>query len=228
MDCATLGDGQSCGSDAVAIFALFGITLDDRCLPSGYTPAQITSAYGLSGISFTSSSGTKVTGDGSGQTIALIEMYSDPNIQASLERIRCAVRFTEHHAQRDQPGRLANRYRLGRGRVARRRVGARHGPRRQHRRDRGRPREYRLRRSLTNLMTAVQTANDTAGVTVVSMSWGFNEFSNEASYDSNFTTPGITYIASSGDSGAVEWPAVSPNVLAVGGTSLRSEQLGSL
>ncbi len=59
-------------------------TLDDRCLPSGYTPAQITSAYGLSGITFTSSSGTKVAGDGSGQTIALIEMYSDPNIQASL------------------------------------------------------------------------------------------------------------------------------------------------
>ncbi len=59
-------------------------TLDERCLPSGYTPAQITSAYGLNGISFTSSSGTKVTGDGSGQTIAVIEMYSDPNIQASL------------------------------------------------------------------------------------------------------------------------------------------------
>ena len=25
-------------------------TLDDRCLPSGYTPAQIASAYGLTGI----------------------------------------------------------------------------------------------------------------------------------------------------------------------------------
>ena len=59
-------------------------TLDDRCLPSGYTPAQITSAYGLNGITFNSSSGTKVAADGSGQTIALVEMYSDPNIQAAL------------------------------------------------------------------------------------------------------------------------------------------------
>lgn len=59
-------------------------TLDDRALPSGYTPAQIMSAYGMSGITFTSSSGAKVTGDGSGQTIALVEMYSDPNLQASL------------------------------------------------------------------------------------------------------------------------------------------------
>ncbi len=71
---------------------------------------------------------------------------------------------------------------------------------------------------LANLITAVQTANTTPGVTVVSMSWGLNEFSNETSYDSYFTTPGITYIASSGDSGVVEWPSVSPNVLAVGGT----------
>ena len=84
MDCATSGDGQSCASDAVAIFALFGIRLTIAACPSGYTPAQITSAYGLNGITFTSSSGTKVAGDGSGQTIALIEMYSDPNIQASL------------------------------------------------------------------------------------------------------------------------------------------------
>ena len=59
--------------------------LDIRCLPSGYTPAQITSAYGLNAISLTSSSGAKVTGDGSGQTIALIETYHDPNIQASLD-----------------------------------------------------------------------------------------------------------------------------------------------
>ncbi|HKM56532.1 MAG TPA: hypothetical protein VJY33_24220 [Isosphaeraceae bacterium] len=57
-------------------------TLDDRCLPSGSTPAQIASAYGLTRITFTSSTGTKVAGDGSGQTIALIEMYSYQNIQA--------------------------------------------------------------------------------------------------------------------------------------------------
>jgi hypothetical protein len=50
--------------------------LDDRCLLSGLsglTPAQITAAYGLNGITFTTSSGT-VKGDGTGETIALIEM----------------------------------------------------------------------------------------------------------------------------------------------------------
>ena len=31
------------------------------------------------------------------------------------------------------------------------------------------------------------------------MSWGFNEFPGETLYDSTFTTPGITYIAASGD-----------------------------
>ena len=59
------------------------------------------------------------------------------------------------------------------------------------------------------------------------MSWGFAEgqavfASDEATYDSVFTTPGVTFVASTGDYGAAdpEYPAFSPNVLAVGGTSL--------
>ena len=59
--------------------------LDDRCLLSGYTPAQITSAYGLNAITFTSSAGSTIKGDGSGETIALIEEYHDPNIQSDLK-----------------------------------------------------------------------------------------------------------------------------------------------
>src|SRR5262249_9257380 len=62
----------------------------------------------------------------------------------------------------------------------------------------------------------------------VSMSWGGNEFWGESSYDSTFTTPsghtGVTFVAASGDSGAwsgPSYPATSPNVLAVGGTTLR-------
>ncbi len=51
---------------------------------NGYTPAQITAAYGLNAITFLSPTGTKVTGDGSGQTIALVEVAHDPNLQASL------------------------------------------------------------------------------------------------------------------------------------------------
>src|SRR5271168_2442642 len=59
--------------------------LDDRCLLSGYTPAQITSAYGLNAIAFTSSTGSTIKGDGSGETIAVIEEYHDPNIQSDLK-----------------------------------------------------------------------------------------------------------------------------------------------
>ena len=59
--------------------------LDVRCLLSGYTPAQISGAYGLAGVTLTSTSGATVSGDGSGQTIALVETYHDPEIQASLD-----------------------------------------------------------------------------------------------------------------------------------------------
>ncbi|HUY89402.1 MAG TPA: S53 family peptidase [Pirellulales bacterium] len=86
--------------------------------------------------------------------------------------------------------------------------------------------------SLGNLLSAVQTAAQQTGVVAVSMSWGSSEFSSESSYDSYFTTPanhiggsglpgGVTFVASSGDTGGQTiWPAASPNVLAVGGTSL--------
>ena len=52
--------------------------LDDRCLPSGLTPAQLTHAYGLDAITFNAPSGATVKGDGTGTTIALIEAYHDP------------------------------------------------------------------------------------------------------------------------------------------------------
>src|SRR5262249_52688214 len=62
----------------------------------------------------------------------------------------------------------------------------------------------------------------TSGVSTVSMSWGLNEVAAERSWDSVFTQPGVTYVAASGDSGAgTIWPAVSPNVLSVGGTTLK-------
>ena len=81
--------------------------------------------------------------------------------------------------------------------------------------------------SLADLMASVGTAARQPGVSVVSISWGFAEgqavfASDEATYDSTFTTPGVTFVASTGDYGAAdpEYPAFSPNVVAVGGTSL--------
>src|SRR5207245_1057004 len=67
--------------------------------------------------------------------------------------------------------------------------------------------------SYTNLFTAVRYAAGRTGTVAVSMSWGGGEFSSETSYDSNFVTPsghaGVTFLASSGDSGAPpEYPAL--------------------
>jgi hypothetical protein len=53
------------------------------------------------------------------------------------------------------------------------------------------------------------------------MSWTTPEFATERSMDSHFLATGVTFLAASGDSGAgVNYPAASPNVISVGGTSL--------
>ena len=81
-----------------------------------------------------------------------------------------------------------------------------------------------------NFMDAIDYASKSAGVVAVSMSWGGPEFSDEASLDSHFknANSSITFFASSGDSGAgVNWPAVSPFVTAVGGTTLSFAKTGS-
>ncbi len=88
--------------------------------------------------------------------------------------------------------------------------------------------------SLPDLMAGVATAASQPGVSVVSMSWGFPEGSwvlaqDEATYDSYFNVPGVTFVASSGDYGTAdpEYPAFSPNVVAVGGTTLNLNSDGS-
>src|SRR5262245_45395804 len=59
--------------------------LDDRCLPSGLTPAQLTHAYGLDALTFTAPSGATVKGNGAGTTIALVEAYHDPTLAQDLQ-----------------------------------------------------------------------------------------------------------------------------------------------
>ena len=74
--------------------------------------------------------------------------------------------------------------------------------------------------SFANLNAAEQRAI-TMGATVVSNSWGGNEFSSESSQDGYYKHLGIPTTFSSGDSGyGVEYPAASPWVTAVGGTHL--------
>ncbi len=199
--------------------------LDDRCLLSGLTPSQLTTAYGLNAISFTSSSGSTVKGDGTGETIALIEAYNDPNIASDLHKFDVKYNLPDPKLTViDQAGSQTNSgwaseealdvewahaIAPGANIVV---VEARS-------------------QSITDLLKAVNTARSTAGVVAISMSWGFPESSTETSYDQYFATPaghtGITFIAASGDSGTVEYPSASPDVLSVGGTSLALSNTGT-
>lgn len=183
--------------------------------PSGaYTPAQIRSAYGFNNISFGS-----VQGDGTGQTIAIVDAYSDPKIQADLNTFdaqfglpNTTVTQVNENGGTSLPGTDSSggweleealdvewAHAMAPGaKIVLVAAGSAND---------------------TDLLQAVQTASNMANV--VSMSWGGGEFSYEASYNSDFSKSGVAFVASSGDNGApVSWPAVSPNVLAVGGTSL--------
>jgi subtilase family serine protease len=80
------------------------------------------------------------------------------------------------------------------------------------------------------LLSAVDYAASRADVVAVSMSWGLSEMSNETAYDSHFISAyGASFFAGSGDDGVgVNWPAVSVNVIAVGGTTLTFAANGSV
>ena len=198
--------------------------LDERCLLTGYTPTQITSAYGLSGLAF--SAGAQ-TADGTGKTIALIEMYHDPNLTSDLAVFDSAYGLsappnitvdnqagthTDNGWALEESMDVEWAHAIAPGANI---LVVEASP------------SNSDSQALANLMTAVQTANSTPGVAVISMSWGFNEFVGETAYDSDFTTPGVTYIAASGDNPGVDYPAASPYVLSVGGTTLNLNNSGT-
>jgi hypothetical protein len=81
--------------------------------------------------------------------------------------------------------------------------------------------------SVSDMYTGVDYARRQPGVTVVSMSWvnPGSSFGFNPELKSLLQTPpghvGVTFVASAGDAGAnVYYPAISPNVLSVGGTKL--------
>lgn len=75
--------------------------------------------------------------------------------------------------------------------------------------------------TMTNLAAAVDTAVS-SGAKIVSNSYGGLESSGEAAYDSHYHKAGVNMVVSSGDSGyGADYPAASPYVVAVGGTTLK-------
>ena len=83
---------------------------------------------------------------------------------------------------------------------------------------------------LSDLLVAEDCASKqvaAAGGGEVSNSWGGTEFSTETSYDSHFVKSTVVFFASTGDSAGTEWPSVSTNVVAVGGTSTARSNSGT-
>ncbi len=197
----------------------------------GYTPSQIRTAYGFNDVNLSSGS---VAPDGQGQTIAIVDAYNDPDIasdlgvfdsqfglaSASLKVVNETGGSTLPATDAGWAGEISLDVEWAHA-IA--------------------PAADILlveanSDSTDDLMAAVNYARNAAGVSVVSMSWGGSEFEDwgnggesdsQLTYDSYFTTPaghqGVTFVAAAGDSGeqdGVQWPASSPNVLSVGGTTL--------
>jgi subtilase family serine protease len=192
-----------------------------------YTPAQIRQAYGFNRIAFTNG----VTGDGSGQTIAIVDAYNDPNIGNDLHQFDQQFGLPDPNLNVTQQ--LIN----------------------------GQPPPvdptggWEMEQALdvewahamapganilliqtnnssdANLLWGARYAASQPGVSVVSMSFGWPQSASESSLDHTFTTPaghaGVTFVAASGDNGTLVYPAASPNVIAVGGTSLTLDSSGN-
>ncbi|HUO08924.1 MAG TPA: proprotein convertase P-domain-containing protein [Phycisphaerae bacterium] len=200
--------------------------------PSGsaITPSQMAHAYGMDQIAFAGANG------GSGQTIAIIDAYDDPNAWTDLQAFDAAYglpdppsfkKVSQTGSTTSLPGTDPSGPSGTTGTSS-----------------------WEIEESLdiewahamapaaniilvecnststTNLVAAgVNWARTQVGVSVISMSFGGSESSGETTYDTYFTTPsahtGVTFVASAGDTGApAEYPAASPNVLSVGGTTL--------
>ena len=197
---------------------------------AGLNPAQVRKAYGIDQISFaagsTGSTGS-IKGDGSGQTIAIVGAYDAPTILSDLKKFDAQFGLADPPSIRkvSQSGSATSLPAADAGWALELSLDVEWA-------HAAAPKANILlvearSASLGNLLSAVDYARNAAGVSVVSMSWGADEFWGETNYDGHFTTPaghqGVTFVAASGDDGSwygPEWPAVSSGVLSVGGTTL--------
>ncbi len=209
--------------------------------PGGLTPAQMRKAYGVDVTKF-----GNIVADGSGQTIAIVDAFDDPNIASDLAAFDTAFGLQAPPAFT----------KLNQGGGATPPASAAKFPAAD---------AWAVEISLDvewahvmapnasivlveanstsslDLYAAVDTARRLPGVTTVSMSFAGDESSGNSTYDLHFTTPighvGVTFLAASGDWGSksksnanlttVEYPAASPNVVGVGGTHLNVDALGA-
>ena len=180
--------------------------------PSGYHPADLQSAYKLPSSTA-----------GSGQTVAIVDAFNDPNAESDLGVYRSQFGLS--------PCTTAN----GCFRKVNQTGGTKYP-----RGNTGWAEEISLdldmvsaicpnchillveakTNSFSNLAAAVDEAA-TLGANEISNSYGGSEYSTEVSDQSHYNHAGIAITVSSGDSGyGVQFPAASQYVTAVGGTSL--------
>ncbi len=199
--------------------------------PVGLTPTQIRTAYGVNLLSLGS-----ITGDGTGQTIAIIDAYDDPALVSSTSSSFSSSDLHKFDVQFGLPDPPSFTKLNENGGTSYPAPSGSSGWSVEESLDVEWAHvlapgakivliEANSPSSADLVSAAVNTARNLAGVSVVSMSFGTNEFSGETSYDANFTTPsghqGVTFVASTGDDGAPGgYPAYSPNVVAAGGTTL--------
>jgi len=178
---------------------------------SAYTPAQVRHAYGFD----------QIVNQGAGQTIGIVDSYDDANVQNDLNVFSKQFGlppctgfngcFRQIYASGKRPAANANwsvEIALD--------VEWAHAIA---------PQASIIlveasSNSLANLTAAVDIAVRN-GASVVSMSWMSGEFSGETAMDKHFVSNGVTFVAASGDSGTgADYPAASPDVIGVGGTTL--------
>ncbi|MFF5013975.1 peptidase S8 [Streptomyces sp. NPDC001165] len=186
--------------------------------PTGYGPSDLQDAYGLT---------SAASSNGSGETIAIVDAYDDPNAEADLATYRDYYGLpdcTTSNGCFKKVGQTGSTASLPSA-------------------DSGWAGEISLdldmasavcpncnillveakSSSMANLGTAVNEAVK-LGAKFVSNSYGGSESSSDASYDSSyFKHPGVAITVSAGDEAyGAEYPAGSKYVTAVGGTALKS------
>jgi subtilase family serine protease len=178
---------------------------------SAFAPNDIRHAYGFD----------LVSNEGAGQTIAIVDAYDDANIEADLGIFSkqynlpsCTTAngcFLKVYASGSKPSANSSwsvEIALD--------VEWAHAIAPQAKIVLVEAKSYALSDLLTGVDVAVRH-----GASAVSMSWTTAEFSSERNFDNHFVATGVTFLAASGDAGyGVNYPAASPDVIAVGGTSL--------
>ncbi len=201
----------------------------------GYTPAQIQQAYGFDQLP--GMYGTTYDNLGAGQTIAILEVGSNPSIAADVQAFDeywniggaagdpTSTNFlteVNEHGGTTLPGDQ------GAGVEIALDVEWAHAMA---------PGANLLLVDASNFFsggfnTAAEYAASQPGVSVISMSYGYYEYYAQYASEGVFTTPighqGVVFVASAGDSGAPPLhPSVFANVLAVGGTTLPADGFGN-